>query len=91
MMGDETTASLPEVTAACPDGCENPEHRHLNRSHDCPVCKTGWTPNAIPHQQDRGLPVSCGGSDLVREGGFSLLTSHVRIENARAPPEHLLL
>ncbi len=90
-VGAATTASLPEVAAACPDGCENPEHRHLTGDHDCPVCKTGWNSSALPQPQNRGLLVDHGGAGLAQVSGFSLRTPYIRTENARAPPEHPLL
>lgn len=82
---------LAELTAACPDGCENPQHRHLRGTHSCPVCKTGWSPVAIPHAEQRGLALDHGRLALAHGDAFSLRAPDIRIEHARAPPRSLLL
>ena len=79
-----------EISSTCPDDCENPQHRHLAGTDDCPVCKTGWSPSAIPHLEDRGLPATYASEPLARGAGFALRAPDIRIEHARAPPENLL-
>ena len=82
---------LAELTVACPDGCENPQHRHLRGAHNCPVCKTGWSPAAISHSEDLGLPTDYARQPLAHGNAFSLRAPDIRIEHARAPPQSPLL
>lgn len=82
-----TDTLLAEISASCPDGCENPEHRHLSPTHECPVCKTGWSPNAVPGVSDSGLPASDASQPLAHPDRFARRAPDIRIEQARAPPQ----
>lgn len=82
---------MAELTTACPDGCENPQHRHLRGTHNCPVCKTGWSPAAVPQSEQRGLAPDYKGLALAQGNAFSRRAPDVRIEHARAPPQSSLL
>ena len=82
---------LAEMTTACPDGCENPQHQHLRATHNCRICKTGWSPVTILQSEERRLPADHARQPLARGTAFSLRAPDIRIEHARAPPQSPLL